>query len=44
MKVAGVVESERHVLGLVLVNEEEAPEQELLGMERGISGPVGTDV
>jgi len=38
------VESYRHVLGIVLVGEEEASQQESLGIEQGIGRSVGTDV
>jgi len=38
------VESYRQVFGPVLVDDEEAPEQNPLGIERGIVGQVGTDV
>ena len=38
------IEADRHVLGVVLVDEEHAPEQDPLGIEGWISGPVGTDV
>jgi len=38
------IEADRHVLGLVLVNEEHAPEQDPLGIDGWISRPVGTDV
>jgi len=42
--VAGGVESDRHVIGLVPVDEEQEPEQDRLGIERGIGGAEGTDV
>jgi len=38
------IEADRHVLGLVLVDEEHAPEQDPLGIEGWINRPVGTDV
>jgi len=38
------IEADRHVLGLVLVDEELAPEQDPLGIEGWISRPVGIDV
>jgi len=38
------VESYRHVLGPVIVDEEEAPEYGLLGIEKVIGEPVGTNV
>jgi len=41
--VASAVESDRHVFGPVLVEEEQAAEQHPLGIERGIDRPVGTD-
>jgi len=36
--------TDRHVLGLVFVNEEHATQQDPLGIEGRIGGPVGTDV
>jgi len=42
--IAGSIETDRHVLGLVFVDEEYAPEQDPLGIEGWISRPVGTDV
>jgi len=38
------IEIDRHVLGLVFVDEEYATEQDTLGIEGWISRPVGTDV
>jgi len=38
------IETDRHVLGLVFVDEEHAPEQDPLRIEGRISRPVGTDV
>jgi len=38
------IEAVRHVLGLVLVDEEHAPEQDPLRIEAWINRPVGTDV
>ena len=42
--VACKLEADRHVLGLVLVDEEHAQEQDPLGLESWISRPVGTVV
>jgi len=38
------IEADRHVLGLVLFDEEHAPEQDPLSIEGWISRPVGIDV
>jgi len=38
------IETDRHVPRFVLVDEEHASEQNPLGFEGGISGPVGTHV
>jgi len=38
------IETDRHVLGLVFVDEEYATEQDPLGIEGWISPPVGTEV
>ena len=38
------IEADRHELGLVLVDEKHAPEQDTLGIEGWICWPVGTDV
>ena len=38
MTVTDLVESDRHVLGLVLVDKEQAPEQDPLRIERGLVG------
>jgi len=38
------IETDRHVLGLVVVNEEHAAEQDPLGIEGWIGWPGGTDV
>ena len=42
--VAGRVESDRHVFGLVLVDKLEAPEQDSLGNKGGIARPEDTYV
>jgi len=42
--IAWRTEVDRHVLGLVLVDEEHAPEQDPLSIEGWISRPVGIDV
>ena len=44
MIVACRIETDRHVLGLVLVDEEHAAEQGPIGIEGEIGGPLGTDV
>jgi len=38
------IETDRHVLGLVLVDKEHAPEQDPLGIEGWIGWPIGTNV
>ena len=42
--VASGVETDRHVLGPVRVDEKKAPEQHSLGIECGTGRPVGADV
>jgi len=42
--IAGRIETDRHVLGLVFVDEEYAAEQDPLGIEGWISRPVCTYV
>jgi len=44
LKVVCGLETDRHVLGRVRVDEEQAPEENYLGMECGTCRPVGTDV
>jgi len=39
-----MIETDRHVLGLIFMDEEYALEQDPLGIEGWISWPVGTDV
>jgi len=38
------IDAYRHVLGLVIVDEEHAPDQDTFGIEGWISRPVGTNV
>ena len=44
MIVASGLESDRHVFGLVPIDDQQAFEQDPVGIECGIDSPVGTDV